>query len=198
MFGLRARLRSHDGRLDFARAKSRGGSICEHSTRHLRCASFLEPVSRERLPALAGLSPKLAFTSPLALLMSISVPWRALSLAITLPMSLMSSAPSFRLDRSRSRPAISASLTSARQEFLDHRKLGAFDCRPVPRGRPASYISINSRRCLAIFCSTSITSASSSCRRLAGAQLDIAVLDLGAGSGGTAASAVLCRRPSSR
>ena len=48
--------------------------------------------------------------------------------------------------------------------------------RPARRGRPCSYMSIDSRRCLIIFCSTSVTSTSSSGGFADAAQLDVAIL----------------------
>ena len=84
----------------------------------------------------------------------------------------------------------------AGQEFLDHRDFGRLGVGSSSRP-PFSYMSINSRRCLIIFCSTSVTSSVVLGRVGGAAQLDVAVLERRLDQADRA-GARPCRRPSWR
>ncbi len=120
-----------------------------------------------------------------------AAPCRAFTTAITVPMSLTLVAPSFGHDRRDRGLRLLVRICAGRK--LSITASSAVSAAASSARPPFSYISIDSRRCLAIFRSTSITSTSSSLGRRAGAQLDVAILELRRGSGGRR-PAVPCRR----
>ena len=122
--------------------------------------------------------------------------WRAFTSAMTRPMSFIDEAPSSAMiacDRGAgfflAHLLRAGSARSPRSRPLRRR--------PAPRGCPCGRASTDSRRCLIIFCSTSVTSSIVVGGRGAGAQLDVAVLDRRLDQADRRGRRP-CRRPSSR